>query len=143
MRKRIVSSAPDHSLVPAEDWLDLERLAQAEVTSEDPAHPIEAALLVGSHGGWRAAEAGMQTVRLLFDVPQALRRILLVFTERENARTQEFVLRYVAEGESASREIVRQQWTFSPQGGTKELEDYRVEIQGAILLEPYFPLVVG
>ena len=33
------------------------------------------------------------------------------------------------------REIVRQQWNFSPKGSTSETEDYHVHLGGASILE--------
>jgi hypothetical protein len=84
MRKKIIGPFSD-IISPAsqEGWLDLERLAQVEITSEDAAHPIEAALGPGFGPGWRAAQPGEQAIRILFDEPQRLRRIRLVFDERE------------------------------------------------------------
>jgi hypothetical protein len=38
-------------------------------------------------------------------------------------RTQEFVLRWSRDTGHSFREIVRQQWNFSPSGGTREVED--------------------
>ena len=38
--------------------------------------------------------SGAQTIRLIFDQPQKLKRISLVFEESETERTQEFVLRW-------------------------------------------------
>ena len=135
MRKRIVTPAPQPGATPGDDWLDLEPIATVEVTSEDPAHPVEAALREGAGSGWRAAGPGAQTLRLLFDAPQPLRRILLRFEEPARERTQELVLRWsAAEGEPL-REIVRQQWTFSPGGSTREVEDYAVELSGVRVLE--------
>jgi hypothetical protein len=32
-------------------------------------------------------------------------------------------------------EIVRQQWTFNPQGSTREVEDYRVNLSQVSVLE--------
>ncbi len=120
-------------------WLDLERIAAVEVTSEDPAHPVEAALLTAgpgsSSGGWRAGEPGPQLVRLRFDAPQRLRRIRLRIDETSRERTQELVLRWSADSGASFREIVRQQWTFSPPGTTREIEDYRVELAGVTVLE--------
>jgi hypothetical protein len=117
-----------------ERWLDLARVARVEVTSEDPDHPIEGALVTtGDQRGWRAGHAGPQTVRLLFDRPLRLQRIQLLFVEPATARTQEFVLRWSAEG--ALRDIVRQQWNFSPEGSMREAEDYRVDLEGATALE--------
>jgi hypothetical protein len=136
MRKRIVgpASAGGSSAVAAQ-WLDVERHAEVDVTSEDPTHPIECALGSGSPVGWRAAEPGAQTIRLRFDEPRRVERIRLVFDERETARTQEFVLRWSADGGRTYREIVRQQYNFSPSGGTRETEDYTVELNGVTAVE--------
>jgi hypothetical protein len=119
----------------AGDWLDVNKVAQVELTSEDQAHPIEFALLSGSNLGWRAAHGGPQIIRLLFDKPQELRRIFLDFEETEIARTQEFVLRWSPELGKPRREIVRQQWNFSPPGTVHETEDYNVHLSGVTILE--------
>jgi hypothetical protein len=71
---------------------------------------------------------------LSFDAPQHIRRIFLHFIERETERTQEFVLRYSSASET-DREIVRQQWTFSPTGSTQEIEDYEVELKSVTKFE--------
>ncbi len=135
MRKRIVSRDSGGSSVVAPRWLDVERHAEVEVTSEDAAHPFESALHSEGGGAWRAAEPGAQSIRLRFDEPQRIERIHLAFEEREAARTQEFVLRWSADGGRTYREIVRQQYTFSPQGTTREVEDYTVELEGVTVLE--------
>src|SRR5207245_1715396 len=77
MRKRISSQPQRESLSANTGWLDLEALARVEVTSEDAAHPIESALLPVGATGWRAESPGEQTIRLLFEAPQRLRRIRL------------------------------------------------------------------
>ena len=97
-----------------ENWLDLEHAAVVEVSSEETDFPVEAALVFGEKQGWRAAETGPQTIRLLFDQPQRIKRIALVFEEDETIRTQEFVLRWSPASQEWLREIVRQQWNFSP-----------------------------
>jgi hypothetical protein len=135
MRKRIVATAPADAGRAEPEWLDLEPLAQVEVTSEEPAAPIESALRPGGGPGWRASGPGAQTLRLLFDAPQPLRRIRLHFLERAAARTQEFVLRWSADGGRSFRDLVRQQWTFSPAGATAEMEDYEVDLGGVDVLE--------
>jgi hypothetical protein len=135
MRKRIIPSVPKDTPPSSEDWLDLERLAQVEITSEDAAHPIESALLPGRNLGWRATGPGEQTIRLLFAHPQRLRRIWLEFVEPVTERTQEFVLRWSQDGGQSFREIARQQWNFSPQGATCETEDHRVDLSGVTVLE--------
>ena len=76
-----------------------------------------------------------QTIRLLFDAPQRLRRIRLLFREEKEARTQEFVLRWSPMADGSSRDIVRQQYHFSPSGATEEIEEYRVEFEDVTAME--------
>lgn len=135
MRKRLISSPPAPSPEPEGEWLDLERLATVEVSSEAPDHPIEGALLPRRESGWRAGGPGPQVIRILFDEARRLRRIRLVFEEPEAERTQELFLSWSAEGEQGLREIVRQQWNFSPQGATSEIEDYEVDLPRLRALE--------
>jgi hypothetical protein len=135
MRKRMIGRTHQQHFLPDELWLDIGRLADVEISSEDAAHPIESALLQGREGGWRAAEPGKQTIRLLFTRPQHLQRIRLEFVETSMTRTQEYVLRWSSSGAQSLREIVRQQWNFSPEGAKCESEDYRVELAGLTLLE--------
>jgi hypothetical protein len=85
--------------------------------------------------GWRAADSGTQTIRLVFDVPQGIRRIWLVFEETLAERTQEFALRWFSDGGHSFREIVRQQWNFSPPETRREVEDYQVELLNVTVLE--------
>lgn len=134
MRKSLI--APISQTDPASDqvWLDMDRIASVEVTSEQPGYPIESALR-GESRGWRAANPGTQIVRMIFDQPQTLRRIWLVFEDSENARTQEFVLRWSRGQESSFREIVRQPWNFSPGGSVRENEDYTVHLSEVGILE--------
>ena len=113
----------------------MEELAEVEITSENAAHPIESALLPGCASGWRAAGPGKQTIRLLFSNPQRLRRIWLKFVEPRTERTQEYVLRWSPDGGQSYREIVRQQWNFSPQGATSETQDLHVELPAVTVLE--------
>jgi len=115
--------------------MEVDRIASVEISSEDSDYPIESALLMERQKGWRAANPGMQTIRLIFDEPQKLRRILLVFEDTENSRTQEFVLRWSPDIQYSSREIVRQQWNFSPPDSVREIEDYAVELSEVKILE--------
>ena len=117
------------------DWLDLEKLAAVEVSSEQETYSIESALLPGKSAGWRASKPGRQVIRLLFDTPQKIQRIRLTFEELEVERTQEVVLRWSQGSGRSYHEIVRQQWNFSPKGATREVEDYHCELSGVMILE--------
>ena len=134
MRKRIITSTETVRSHP-QGWLDIERAAIVEVTSEDKDHPIESALVAGDERGWCAAAPGSQTIRLVFDQPQRLKRIVLVFEEKKAARTQEFVLRWSSDDGSSFREIVRQQWNFSPTGNMREAEEYQIDLANVNVLE--------
>src|SRR5207249_1568218 len=135
MRKRLITPIPQDAPPRDEGWLDLDGAAVVEVTSEEKDYPVESALVSGEIRGWRAASPGTQTIRLLFDQPQRLRRISLVFVETETERTQEFVLRWSPDGGRSFREIVRQQWNFSPLNTIREVEEYRVEICDVTVVE--------
>ena len=135
MRKRLITATSDSIRAHGESWLDIERAAAVEITSEDKDFPIESAFGSGEGPGWRASAPGSQTIRLVFDQPQRLRCIALVFEENEIARTQEFVLRWSSDGGSTAKEIVRQQWNFSPPESIREVEEYRAELSGVNVLE--------
>ena len=135
MRKRLIGSKTTSSTAADDEWLDLQSLASVELTSEDPSHPIEAALIAGDGHGWRAALPGEQTIRLLFDEPRNIRRIRLLFDEDAEARTHEFLLRWSNDGGQSYHEIVRQQYNFSPPDTVQELEDYDVSLDGLTVLE--------
>jgi hypothetical protein len=130
MRKRVIGQESPRG----QEWLDLENVAQVEISSEDPDHPIELALVGGGHG-WLASTPGEQVIRLLFDDPARLRSIAVRFDEHARTRTQEFVLRWSSDRGRSYREIVRQQFNFSPPGTTRQAEHYTVDIAGATVLE--------
>ena len=135
MRKRLITSPPEPIWACSEGWLDVEQIAVVEVTSEDKDYPVESAFISGNTRGWRAAAPGSQTIRLVFDQPQRLKHISLVFEENETARTQEFVLRWSPDGGNSVREIVRQQWNFSPPESVREVEEYQVDLSSVTLIE--------
>jgi hypothetical protein len=135
MRKRIIGHGPGEVGAAEPGWLNLEHLVEVEITSEDVDHPIESALIPGAGPGWRAAQPGEQTIRLLFNEPLRLKRIHLVFQEDEKERTQEFVLRWSPDGGQSYQDIVRQQYNFSPPAAVREVEDYDVDFGGLTALE--------
>jgi hypothetical protein len=133
MRKSIVSPSAAAVTPIRDNWRDLERIARVEITSEDPAFPIEHALGKTETTGWRAEGTGPQVIRLHFDEPQTIRRIQLHIIEKAAERSQEFAV-YAGSG-AELREVVRQQFTFSPGGSTEEIEDYTVDLDRVTVLE--------
>lgn len=135
MRKRILNQESQDVSPAGHSWLNVEQLAQVEVTSENSAHPVEAALMPGTGLAWRASQPGKQIIRLLFDEPQQLKHIHLVFDEHKQERTQEIVLFWSADSGQSYQEVVRQQYNFSPPTTTREVEDYKVNLVGVTTLE--------
>lgn len=134
MRKSILPSNVDQAISSSDQWLNLEELASVEVSSEDPSYPFEDALHGATRGGWKAGVPGPQAIRLTFDQPQSIRRIRLEFREDGPERVQEFAL-YAMTANQARKEVLRQQWTFSPGGSTQEIEDYPVELADVTAIE--------
>jgi hypothetical protein len=136
VRKRIIAS--DRTVAkpgPGPRWMDLGQIATVEVSSEDPRFPIESVFNSSSGPGWRASQKGEQQIRLIFDQAVAVHRIQLHFLEPTRDRLQEFTVRWSAADGGQPKEIVRQQWNFSPAGSTSEIEDYEVDLDGVSALE--------
>src|SRR5690348_5432946 len=108
MIKRITTVHDDPGVTPR--WLELDELADVDVSSEEPASPIEGAFAPDAAAGWCAAVPGRQSIRLHFRQPIRLTRIELIFEESARLRTQEFVLRWRVSGAANDVEIVRQQF---------------------------------
>ncbi len=135
MRKTIITSEILKDVASDLNWFDLSKIARVVLTSEDPLYPIESTLNCLGEGGWKASKPGQQLIRLLFDESQNIRCINLVFSEKEQKRTQEFIVRWSPDKGQSYREVVRQQYTFTPPDTTLETEYYNVELDGVTALE--------
>ena len=133
MRKSIVSPSAATASPISDLWRDLERIARVEISSEDESFPIEHALGRKATDGWKAATPGPQLIRLHFDEPLNIKRLQLQFVDKTSERSQEFAV-YAGTG-TELKEVVRQQWSFSPQGSTEETEDFAVNLSGITTLE--------
>ena len=114
MQKRIISEAATAGTANHSQWLDVEKLADVEVTSEANGYPIESVFSFGAGPGWRAASPGKQV---------------------ETERTQEFTIKWSPGGSTLLKNIVRQQWNFSPNGSTSEREEYEVDLKETSFVE--------
>src|SRR4030081_3574213 len=136
MRKRVLGS----TLLPSDaadghEWLKLQDLAEVEVTSEADGYPIETVFNFGAGPGWGRACSGVKRMRLVFDQPQSISHMRLQFNESDVARTQEFTVRWSGRPDEPLKEVVRQQWNFSPDGSTAESEDYAIDLKRVSILE--------
>ncbi len=132
LRKRTIEAASARP-VTMPDELDITAVATVLVTSEAPEYPVDAAF--DRHRGpggtrWVASEPGDQEVILAFDAPQLIRRVALEVEEPAVARTQELQLAASCDGGRSYRELVRQEFNFSPPGTTFEREDWEVRAEG-------------
>ena len=94
MRKTVIEDVTKKSSSFSVGFLDLEQMARVEISSESQDHPIENALLDGMNSGWEASQCGEQMIRLIFDQPQTIKHIQLIFDEQKQARTQAFLARH-------------------------------------------------
>jgi hypothetical protein len=137
LRKQITKTLP---AIPTamSDELDIAAVATVVVTSEAPEYPVDHAF--DRHRGpggtrWVAGEPGEQTLILAFDAPQVVRRVAVEVEEPEVARTQELLLTISGDGGRTYRELLRQEYTFSPPGTTFEREDWAVSAEGVTHLQ--------
>ena len=132
MRKQIIKSASTSSHSPA-GALDLGAIATVQVTSELAGHPVENAF-DGQRGPgssrWVSETGGEQTLKLAFDAPQTIRAVSLEIEETTENRTQELQLAVSRDGEKSWRELVRQEFNFSPSGSTLEREEWTINAEG-------------
>jgi hypothetical protein len=128
IRKRIVRDAcSPPSLDTKLPTLDIPTIATVIITSEEADHPIEY-VFDGQRGPgascWRAAVPGEQCVIINFDTPQMLHQLVLDIEEPEVIRTQELLISVSLDGGRTYRDVVRQEYNFSPPGTTYERETW-------------------
>src|SRR4051812_15571476 len=132
LRKQIID-APGATSGATPGEIDIAAVATVLVTSEAADHPVDHAFDDNRGPGgsrWVAGEPGEQTLILAFDAPQAIRRVVLEVEETEVARTQELHLTLSTDGGRTYREVLRQEYNFSPPGTTIEREDWTVPAAG-------------
>ena len=103
--------------------------AVVRASSEAAGHPVGRVFDGTSGPGasqWIAGEAGDQTIIIAFHHPHVIGHVTMEVEEREVARTQEVQLAFSSDGGVTYRELVRQEFNFSPEGTTWEREDWAV-----------------
>ncbi|AFZ43915.1 hypothetical protein PCC7418_1746 [Halothece sp. PCC 7418] len=132
MRKEIVDSGPLNPRSATTGELDIINIATVQLTSEDSDHPIER-VFDQQHGKgatyWAAATSGPQTITLVFDQPQVIRKIQLEIEEVEVSRTQVLQISVSHNGGQSFEKVLEQDYTFSPPGTTFQCEDWTVNLE--------------
>jgi F5/8 type C domain-containing protein len=128
LRKQIVPKRSGESSF-LEGEIPIAAAATVQVTSEQADHPIDNAF-DGNRGPggsrWIASAPGAQTVILVFDSPQTIRKIGVETEELTVSRTQELSVSVSSDGGRTYRELVRQEFNFSPPGTSFERELWSV-----------------
>jgi hypothetical protein len=136
VRKQIIAGppgAPESPGILRPESRDIAGLATVLLTSESADHPVDH-LFDGRDGPggtrWVAAAPGEQTLILAFDAPQTIREVSIETEERHASRTQVLVLSLSRDGGRAYREVLRQEFTFSPPSTTFQREEWSVPAEG-------------
>ena len=124
LRKQVVSRSSSES-ASFEGEISIADVATVQVTSEEADHPIDNAFDHNRGPGgsrWIADGPGEQTVILLFNSPQTIRTIGVEVEELAVSRTQELSVSVSLDGGRTYRELVRQEFNFSPPAASFERE---------------------
>ena len=130
LRKQVIST-PSRDPAPLEGDISIADVATVQVTSEEADHPIDHAFDRNRGPGgsrWVAGAPGEQSVTLLFDSPQTIRQIGVEVEELAVSRTQELAVSVSSDGGRTYRELVRQEFNFSPPGTSFERELWSVSV---------------
>ena len=131
LRKKILpTEAPRTTRRAAEK--DIAAIATVLITSEDASHPIDC-VFDGQRGPgasrWIATESGEQTLILAFDSPETIRKVAVEVEEPDIHRTQEMDVAISHDGGRTYRELVRQEYNFSPPGTTLQHEEWAINAE--------------
>jgi hypothetical protein len=128
LRKQVIPK-PSPGPASLEGEIPIADVAMVQVTSEQADHPIDNAFDPSRGPGgsrWIAGTPGEQSVTLLFDRPQGIRQIAVEVEELAVSRTQELSVSVSSDGGRTYRELVRQEFNFSPPGTSFERELWSV-----------------
>jgi hypothetical protein len=113
--------------------IDIAGCATIAYSSEDPAHPVEH-MLDGRNGPgatrWVSARPDtVEHIVIEFDRPQPVSRLLYEVEETLRERTQEVHLDVSEDGGQSYRQILVQEYNFSPRGATYQREEQRFNLR--------------
>ena len=117
----------------AANEIDVACCATIAYSSEDPAHPVDNLLDRRSGPGgtrWTSARADTtEHIVVEFDQPQTLSGLVYEVEETMRERTQEVRVEASDDGGRAYRQILVQEYNFSPQGATFQREEQRFDLR--------------
>jgi hypothetical protein len=113
--------------------IDIAGCATIAYSSEDPAHPVEH-MLDGRNGPgatrWVSTRPDtVEHIVIEFDRPQPVSHLLYEVEETLRERTQEVRLDVSEDGGQSYRQILVQEYNFSPRGATYQREEQRFNLR--------------
>jgi hypothetical protein len=132
IRKRLLDETDIHRPLAVGE-IDIAEAAVIAYSSEHPGHPIEH-LIDGSSGRsatrWVSARAdAIEQIVIEFGTPQSISRLIYEVQEAEQSRTQEVRLEVSTDGGQTYRQVLVQEYTFSPRGAIFQREDLRLDLK--------------
>src|SRR3954462_13332960 len=123
----------DEATIARADEIDIAGCASIAYSSEDPAHPVEN-LFDGRSGPgatrWMSARPDtIEHIVLEFDQPQTIARLVYEVEEATWERTQEVRVEVSEDGGRTYRQILVQEYNFSPAGPTFQHEQQRLNLR--------------
>ena len=103
-------------------WLDLDVVADVAIV----AGGLRVARVPGF---WSAESPGEQMIEIRFHHRTRVRRLRVVSSEVKESRTQEMTIRVSLRGGERHREVLRQQFNFSPNGAREEVKEYALQLE--------------
>jgi hypothetical protein len=104
------------------EWLDLEAIADVAIIACGQR-------VARTPSMWSADCPGEQTIEVRFHAPTSVRRLRVVSSETEQSRTQEMTIWASSHRGERHRELLRQQFNFSPHGAREEVEEYALQLE--------------
>jgi hypothetical protein len=130
LRKRLLSEG--NNSLDTTGQVDIAGCATIAYSSEDLAHPIENLLDDRSGVGgtyWAGARSdATEQIVIEFDAPQSISRLVYEVEETRLERTQEVRIEVSSDSGRTYRQLLAQDYTFSPQGATFQREDLRLNV---------------
>lgn len=131
LRKRLLEAEPTTS-AGTDNEIDIVGCATIAYSSEDPAHPIEHAFDGRDGPGvtrWISARPDtVERIIVEFDEPQPISRLVYEVEEAVRERTQEVCVEVSENGGRTYRQILIQEYNFSPGGATYQREELRFNL---------------
>jgi hypothetical protein len=109
-------------------WLNLDDVAEVTISAGGQRVSRRA-------GAWSAACPGEQLIEIRFRRPTTVSRVRVVSREAEQSRTQEMTIWASLRRGERHREVLRQQFDFSPGAATEQAQEYVVQLEDVSALQ--------